>query len=281
MFNTRDVADYYNTTQNHYERWWNLHKSRALHYGIWEPDTRSFQEALENTNKVLLNLADIKNSDSVLDAGCGVGGAAVYIHKYTGAKVTGVTLSQRQLDTANYFSQTEGVNDKVNFQLMDFTETTFPDQSFDVIWACESVCHVPDPTKFINEAFRLLKSGGRLVLFDFFRNNDNKIDKKEWLRKWCDTWAVSGLTSILNFKQELNKTGFDNTKVIDFTPKIRKSAKRMYYAALMGVLPSELYKLANPNVSKFARNHYKCGIYQYKALRADLWQYCAVLSQKG
>jgi len=76
MFTTKEVANYYNSTQNHYINWWNLKKSLSLHYGIWDDSTKSFAQSLANTNSVLLDLTDITSTDQVLDAGCGVGGAA-------------------------------------------------------------------------------------------------------------------------------------------------------------------------------------------------------------
>jgi len=280
MFNKKDVADYYNSTQIHYEQWWDLHKSHSLHYGIWEKDTKNFQEALVNTNKVMMELAQIEDSARMLDAGCGVGGTAVFVSQQRNARVTGITLSQKQLGTAKVFAAEKGLQDQVDFQLMDFTQTTFPDETFDVIWACESVCHAPDPLKFMQEAHRILKKGGRLVLCDFFKTAEDQTDKNNWLQKWCDTWAVTQLITSEAFVKSLEKTGFTNTQALDLTPKVQKSARRMYYASLMAVLPSESYKIINPKVSKFARNHYKCGIYQYKALRADLWKYYAIVSEK-
>ncbi len=281
MYNTNDIGNYYNTTQVHYEQWWDLNKSFSLHYGIWEEDTKNFKEALANTNKVLMELAEINSSSKVLDAGCGVGGAAVFINEQNGARVTGITLSQKQLDSANKLVKEKGLIDMVNFKLMDYTQTSFPDESFDVIWACESVCHSPEPKKFITEAHRLLRKGGRLVICDFFKTSEDQIDKNDWLQKWCNTWAVTKLTTSAHFKKDMEESGFKNIKVLDYTSKIQKSAKRMYYASLMAVMPSEIYKLINPRVSKFARNHYKCGLYQYKALKADLWKYKIILTIKN
>jgi len=281
MYNTEDIKNYYNTTQIHYEQWWDLNKSFSLHYGIWDEKTKNFNEALANTNKILTELANINSSNRVLDAGCGVGGAAVFIHEQKGARVTGITLSQKQLDSANKLVTDKGLSNHIDFKLMDYTQTTFPDESFDVIWACESICHSPEPKKFMNEAHRLLKKGGRLVICDFFKTSEDQIDKNNWLQKWCDTWAVTQLNTSMDFKKGLEKSGFANTKVLDYTPQIQKSAQRMYYASLLAVLPSEVYKLIKPGVSKFARNHYKCGLYQYKALKANLWKYQIILSIKN
>jgi ubiquinone/menaquinone biosynthesis C-methylase UbiE len=62
----------------------------------------------------------------------------------------------------------KGVADKVLFHVMDYTQTNFADESFDVVWACESMSSASDKKAFIAEAYRLLKKGGRLIVIDFF-----------------------------------------------------------------------------------------------------------------
>ncbi len=96
MFTGKDVAEYYNTTQIHYEQWWNLKKSLSLHYGIWEEEVNNFEESLIQTNKTLMTPGKVADGDKVLDAGCGVGGAAIFLCKNRNVEVTGITLSERQ-----------------------------------------------------------------------------------------------------------------------------------------------------------------------------------------
>ncbi len=164
--------------------------------------------------------------------------------------------------------------------IMDFTRTSFHDESFDVVWACESVCQATDKAAFMRECHRILKKGGRLILGDFFLTDDNREDRHSWIRKWCDTWAVSGLISCDAFTEKLRENGLNPVRIDDYTDKIIKSARRMYYASIIGALPSEIYNLFHPKVSRFARTHYKCGYYQYKALMEGLWRYWILLAVK-
>ena len=91
-FSNQDVANYYDHTAPHYRQFWRLDKSMALHYGFWKPGTKTFKESLENTNAELATLAQIDASDHVLDAGCGVGGSAIFLAKKVGCQATGITL---------------------------------------------------------------------------------------------------------------------------------------------------------------------------------------------
>jgi len=280
LFTNEEIGDYYNTTQIHYEQWWNLKEGLALHYGIWEKHTKNFTESLLNTNQVLMDICNIGNQDRVLDAGCGVGGSAFYMHQKVGAEVVGVTLSENQVKYATDLSKSKKINDKVSFFLMDYTKTTFETESFDVIWACESVSSARDKVEFITEAFRLLKKGGKLILSDCFLTTNPPNDPNNWIKKWGLTWGVSNLVTLKFFETNLKNTGFSIVNSFDYTEKIRKTAVRMYYSSILGYLPSEIYNLFNPNVSRFAKHHYRSGYYQYRALQEKLWDYNIVFAIK-
>lgn len=62
----------------------------------------------------MMELSGIDENDAVLDAGCGVGGAAIYVSCLKNAHVTGITLSEKQLAFANQLAKEKNVTDKVS-----------------------------------------------------------------------------------------------------------------------------------------------------------------------
>src|SRR2546423_14192448 len=122
MFTSEDIKRYYDLSEVHYRRTWNLDTSHSLHYGYWEEATKNFHEALLNINKVMAGLAEIRPEEKVLDAGCGVGGSSVWLAKERKCFVTGISLNQRQVQRANAFAKTAGVDDKVFFGQKDYLE---------------------------------------------------------------------------------------------------------------------------------------------------------------
>lgn len=84
----------------------------------------------------------------VLDVGCGIGGTSRYIASKlnSASTVTGITLSQEQVKRATQLAKDRGITN-ANFQVMDALNMTFPDKSFDIVWACESGEHMPDKKK--------------------------------------------------------------------------------------------------------------------------------------
>lgn len=271
MFTTRDVADYYDQTQVHYERWWDLSHSLSLHYGIWDKDTKTLPQALENTNRKIAERAGITGGERVLDAGCGVGGAAVFMAKNFKARVTGITLSQKQVDYATEKAAALGLSELINFDCQDYTQTKFEDEQFDVVWACESMASARDKSAFIREAFRVLKPGGRLTVLDCYRVPGLE-DTHKHLEKTFAAWAIDEVLSMDEFTRLLDQGGFGDFNISDETPGIMRTASKMYTMSLLGAVPSELYNLIF-GASRFARKHYQCGIHQYKSLKAGLWKY--------
>ena len=158
------IAKYYDETLPYYKYLWSK-EANALHYGFWDKETRNVQEALLNENKFLAEAADIKVTDKVLDAGCGIGGSSIWIAKNIGADVVGITLSEKQLGEAKKLAAENNLNSKVklDFRLGDYLKIGFSDNAFDVIWAIESVCHTEDKADFLKEAYRILIPRGRLV----------------------------------------------------------------------------------------------------------------------
>ncbi len=279
MFTTRDIADYYNQTLNHYQQWWRLDRALAVHYGYWDKETRSFVEALERMNSVLLEIAGVKNEDRVLDAGCGVGGTAFFIASKTGARVTGITISEKQFEYANKKREELKLDHLVDFGLEDYTDTSFADNSFDQIWAIESITSAQDKRAFAKEAFRLLKPGGKLIVADYFRNPDAAPDKYRLLERWQNCWGLAEILTLDEYFTYFQDEGlFPETKK-DITGNIYRSSELMYRYYLLGWLPSVIYNTFH-NTSRFAKNHYKSGKYQYKALKRGLWQYWVVVFRK-
>jgi tocopherol O-methyltransferase len=274
----QDVAAYYNQTQNHYKRWWKLDKEMALHYGLWYSDTKSFSQALLNTNIYMAKAAKINAEDIVLDAGCGVGGAAIYLANECKAEVNGISLSELQIATAVKNAEKIASKHKISFQVQDYCNTQFEDASFDVIWACESSSSAPDKVKMLTEWTRLLKPGGRLIILDFFKT-ESVTDKNSWLDDWASLWAMSPLVTDNDMVNAMQAVGLTVLTTDDLSKEVAPTVKRMYWSYLFGKYPSKIYNSLF-GARDYAKNHYKSGYYQYQAFQKKQWKYLSLFAIK-
>ena len=70
----------------------------------------------------------------------------------------GITLSKSQVKRGGELAAVQGLGN-CSFQVMDALHMDFPDDTFDLVWACESGEHMPDKKKYIEEMTRVLKPG--------------------------------------------------------------------------------------------------------------------------
>src|ERR1700694_4686200 len=163
------IRAYYDETWMDYRMLWLNPQNRAIHFGYWDEHTASHTQSLLAMNRVLASHLGIRSGQRILDAGCGVGGSAIWLAKTYDVKVVGITPVASQAARAYRYAQEQGVADQVSFEQQDYTHTTFSDASFDVVWAMESLCHAPNKRLVLAEARRLLRPSGRGGVGEYMR----------------------------------------------------------------------------------------------------------------
>jgi cyclopropane fatty-acyl-phospholipid synthase-like methyltransferase len=252
----------------------------AMHMGFWDNGTRRLRDALLKENEILAKQAGVASRDRVLDAGCGVGGSSIYLAAHYGCNVTGITISAQQVRHARQYAQYYDVNKLTTFFVADYTNIPCGDNSFDVIWAIESVCHAYNKMDFLKEAYRLLKQGGRMIVADGFQSKRRLTREEEaLLEKSFRGWGVGSLEIDTVFHNGLKELEFRHIMEQDVTSLIHKSSRRLYFCsfpALMVDMMERLYKkrgsIERGNVIS-ARN-------QFISLKKDLWKYKVFYAEK-
>jgi len=137
---------------------------------------RSSREGKLALREQLLDRLALKGDEKVLDIGCGRGLLAIGAAKRlkTG-KVTGIdlwdprVLSDNSADAAKENAKAEGVADRVRFETGDARRLVYPDGNFDAVISANALHALDDDRereRALKEALRVLKPGGRLVIFD-------------------------------------------------------------------------------------------------------------------
>ncbi len=276
----QQIVDYYDACNIDYRLIWNLDKSYAMHFGYWDKKVKNFSQSLERENEVLAEMARIKSSDVVLDAGCGVGGSSIFLAKKFGCEVVGITLSRKQADAAAKNAERNGVAGNTEFLVMDFENITLPNEKFDVVWAIESVCHANSKKKFLEGMGRILKPNGRLIVADGFAVKEDYNDsEKNIMQRWLSGWAVNSLETIENFKKFLADAGFQKISFFDISDHVIPSSKRLYkysFPAMFFGKIAEFFKIR----TSVQNGNIVAARYQYKALLKKLWKYGIFYAEK-
>jgi tocopherol O-methyltransferase len=226
----KDIERYFDRHQIIYTLFWSR---RALHCGFWYKDTKNLAEAIVNTDKFVLEVLAIDSGDTVLDAGCGVGGTSMHIAETTGAKVDGLTLSEVQLKIAKKRASKSPAASRLNFSKQDFTKTNFKENTFSKVYGIESICYAHSKIDFLNEAYRVMIPGGRIAVVDLFLTKQ-KLTAEE-MKIYTNTiegCAVPNLSTIEHFRESLNQAGFKIVAFHNMSHEIKKSSHKLYYRAL-------------------------------------------------
>jgi len=275
------IVSYYDNTRLDYRILWYGNKNKAVHFGHYGNGVKSHAEALVNLNKVMAVKSEVKDGDMILDAGCGRGGSSVWLAQNFNVEVTGITLVPHQVEKARSAALKSQLENRVSFSEQDYSNTSFKDNSFTLIWACESLCHASEKLNFYKEAFRLLKPGGRLICADYFRTKRPLPHQgEELLHQWLDGWSIKDLDTSPEHQKYAEQCGFTEFEIENITEYTKPSLKHLHSMA------SKLWKLGIFLKGIGLRNNVNHGnhissIKQFEALENKLWYYGLLSLKKG
>lgn len=178
---------------------------------------------------------------NTLELGIGTGRSLRYYPP--GAEVVAIDLSPRMLARARRRSSRLGVN--VDLRIADAQALPFPDASFDTVIATCLFCSVPDPVKGLEEARRVLKPGGQLLLLEHVRSLRPLLGR---LMRWLDPLVVRiwGAHIARDTVGNVRSAGFIDMEVEDLALDVVK--RIVATKAASGdrlATPREVYQLAS------------------------------------
>jgi phosphatidylethanolamine/phosphatidyl-N-methylethanolamine N-methyltransferase len=139
----------------------------------------------------------IQPGDSVLEVGVGTG---INLSMYPAScAITGIDLSAPMLDKAHERILNKALRN-CRVMEMDAAQMSFPDESFDIVYAPYLISVVPDPVKVAQEMRRVCRRGGRIVILNHFKSENPILSRIET--------AISPLTVHIGFKADLDLKGF-------------------------------------------------------------------------
>lgn len=183
---------------------------RHAHLGHWnllengrpdvsnDDDSAVFARAQSRLNSEMIRLAKVTSGTQILDVACGLGGLIQNLNDaFTDVDLTGINIDVRQLEICQRLQSTNA--NALRWQEADACDLPFAAATFDTVFCIEAMFHFASRERFLDEARRVLKPGGVLVLTDIVLVPDDRMPMfcfdailNDGYGPWPDPWCENG-----------------------------------------------------------------------------------------
>ena len=170
--------------------------------------------------KELIKLSNFTPDMHILDVGCGVGGSTRRLSQETNCCVTGIDLSDEYIDAAERLTQLLNMQERVKFHAASALALPFDDNTFDGAWSIQMNMNVEDKLGWLKEVYRVLKPGGRAVLYEVCGSTNTPV---YFPVPWAQDSSMSFLVPPESFRAAITAAGFEIVVWDDKTDLAKKA----------------------------------------------------------
>lgn len=251
-----------------------------MHHGYYGPNSKpniNHQEAQIDLLDRLLEWAEIKKANNILDAGCGVGGSARFLAKRFEATVTGCTLSSVQAERAALYNEKAGLSNRVDIRVQDMMTLGNEPQKFDFIWSLESAEHIAQKTELLQMFHNLMTDDGKLLLVTWCTRapvEELDEDEKALLEKIYKNYHLPPMIPMYKYAEAAEKIGFKNIETADWTEEVAPFWKAVIKSAfswksVVGLVKAGPPALRGAWTMRYMTEGYQRGLLKFALLKAD------------
>ena len=261
------------------------HWSDFFHFGLFETDEQSSEEAFEHTHSRYMQALRLDRAGKVLEVGCGRGGFAELVAANTNADVLGIDLSRAQLARAR-----ERRRPNLRFAHHDVMKVDELGEAFDAVACIDAACYFPDKRLAVEKIANVLAPGGRFLLVDWCKQEGlNLLQEELVLRPFMKFWAVPSLATPSDYATYLERSGLEVLELSDLNDRVRRNWELAYERAIEAVKELSYEEAARTlwkvkrlgsNGRKIVREQFPAALYIKAAYDAGFLRYTYVLAER-
>ena len=239
------LEQYYSEAGPDYASW---SREFNMHFGYYRAGTNPLcrEGMLEQMNAEVLARLQVDGiaEPQLLDLGCGLGATLrSFARRLPRSKLMGITRVPWQVERARALNDASGFQNRICIVEADYEDSRLPSGSYDGIYALESSCHGhgADKSILLEEAHRLLRTGGRLLVADGFLTGRFVSSLQQHIyRKLCECWVIEQFADLASFTARLEQVGFKEIKVEHLQMRVTPSVAHVPWVTLKFLLTDVL-----------------------------------------
>jgi tocopherol O-methyltransferase len=220
----QQIQQFYDASSGLWENIWGEHMHHG-YYGVDGKKQLDRRQAQIDLIEELLRWSAYNSPENpkIIDIGCGIGGSSLYLAEKLHGEVVGITLSPVQANRAQERALAAGLAERATFKVANALDIPYPDNTFDLVWTLESGEHMPDKDKFLQECYRVLKPGGRMILATWCHRSTEgqagalNLSETKHLKKIYDVYCLPYVISLPDYEEIVTKCGFQGLRSADWS----------------------------------------------------------------
>ena len=246
------------------------------HFGYYPRDTFwpfPIKKALRAMEDRLIDSLDIYSGGGIiLDAGCGEGYVAMHLARHHQVRVHCIDIVGRHVLQTEHNITKRKLEASVSVGQMDYHNVRgVPGQTFDGIYAMETLRHAQNPNAVLRELFRLLKYDGTLVLHELTRSNEMSCpcDFKKPAKDFITLNHID-IVREATLKQMAEREGFKEVEIEDISIHIMPLLRFFFTLAYIPAFFIRQFRLQEFFVNQIS------AVTLYRGMKMGYWKYLVI-----